>query len=268
MSRPTLYHIPICPFSQRIEILLALVGLEHAVDFELVDITVPRPDWLLKLTRGTTAMPVLKTAQGKVIKESLVILRYIQDVFGGEVLTRADPYERAVENMLITQASAFTGAGYRFVLNQDRGRRAEHEAAMLARYAELDAFLSHHSPAGPYLFEDFALAELVFTPIFQRFAFLPYYEDFELPGEPGYARVRAWRDACVDHPKAQQASREEIVKLYYDYAQGAGNGALLEGRARSSFVFEPRWSARPWPPRTKYTVAATDAELGLLAPGE
>ncbi len=62
---------------------------------------------------------------------------------------------------------------------------------------------------------------------------------------------------------AQQVTREEIVKVYYDYAKGAGNGAPLPGRSRSSFVFEPHWRTRPWPPRDKYTTSATDAELGL-----
>ena len=62
MSRkPVVYHIPVCPFSQRLKILLALRGQESAVDFEVVDITVPRSPELLKLTRGSTAMPILKT---------------------------------------------------------------------------------------------------------------------------------------------------------------------------------------------------------------
>jgi len=63
----------------------------------------------------------------------------------------------------------------------------------------------------------------------------------------------------VAHPAAQQVTKEEIVKVYYDYARGAGNGALLPGRDRSSFVFEPPWSSRPWPPKDKYAPAA----LGL-----
>jgi glutathione S-transferase len=96
-----------------------------------------------------------------------------------------------------------------------------------------------------------------------RFWFLEYYEGFDLP-ENGFARVRRWRDACLEHPAAQQVTREEIVKLYYDYAKGAGNGALLPGRQRSSFVFEPHWRSRPWPPEDKYRVSASDAELGLL----
>ena len=76
-------------------------------------------------------------------------------------------------------------------------------------------------------------------------------------------RLARWREACLSHPAAQQASREEIVKLYYDYAKGAGNGALLPGRSRSSFAFAPHWRDRPWPPADKYGHDATDAELGL-----
>ncbi len=60
--------------------------------------------------------------------------------------------------------------------------------------------------------------------------------------------------------------REQIVKLYCDYAKGAGNGALLPGRRQSSFTFEPDWRLRPWPPKDKYGYSAGDKELGLLLP--
>jgi len=66
------------------------------------------------------------------------------------------------------------------------------------------------------------------------------------------------------HPAARQVSHDEIVKLYYDYAVGLGNGALPPGRERSSFVFEPDWRDRPMPPRDKYDRIATDSELGLV----
>lgn len=125
-GRPTVYHIPVCPFSQRLEILLALKGLTDEVEFHKVDITQPRPQWLLDLTRGTTALPILVTPEGQVIKESLVILQYLEQTFG------------------------------------------------------------------------------------------------------------------------------------------AGNGALVPNRKMSSFVFEPHWQSRPWPPKAKYDVSASDRELGLL----
>ncbi len=42
MTRPIVYHIPVCPFSQRLEILLALKNKVDAVEFRVVDITRPQ----------------------------------------------------------------------------------------------------------------------------------------------------------------------------------------------------------------------------------
>ncbi len=41
-----------------------------------------------------------------------------------------------------------------------------------------------------------------------------------------YERVRRWYDACISHPAAQQVTKEEIVKVYYDYAKGSMRGVL------------------------------------------
>lgn len=265
MGGLTVFHIPVCPFCQRLEILLARKGLAGAVRFEVVDITKPRDPALLAKTRGTTALPVLEAEDGRILKESLVILQYLEDRFPEPRVAQRDPWRRAVENMLTVLCSDFVSAGYTMVMNQDRGKVAALRDRLLGIYAAIDAFLVQHAEgAGPFLFDDFGWAELVYTPLFMRFWFLDHYEGFVLPDEPRFARVRAWRDACLAHPDAQQTSREEIVKLYYDYAKGAGNGALLPGRTRSSFAFTPHWSARPWPPADKYGTSATDAELGLM----
>lgn len=263
-GKPIVYHIPVCPFSQRLEILLALKGLTDEVEFHKVDITQPRPQWLLDLTRGTTALPILVTPEGQVIKESLVILQYLEQTFADPPVACSDPYERAVENMMTAMEGPFTVTGYTFVMNRDPDRREQFEADMLGHYGKLNDFLVQYSPSGTFLFDRFGWAEAVFTPLFMRFWFLDYYEGFDLPGDDRYARVRKWRDACLAHPAAQQVSREEIVKLYYDYALGAGNGALVSGRKVSSFVFEPHWKSRPWPPKAKYIVSASDRELGLI----
>ena len=66
------------------------------------------------------------------------------------------------------------------------------------------------------------------------------------------------------HPATEQVTKEEIVKVYYDYALGSGNGALLGGRTVSSFAFTPSWQDRPWPPRNKYEGTASDKALGLV----
>lgn len=263
MTRPIVHHIPVCPFSQRLEILLTLKDRHDAVDFHVVDITRPRDPELLRKTRGTTALPVLELPDGRILKESLVLLDYLEAVHPEPAVAQRDPYRHAVEQMLVRLEGDFVNKGYGWVMSQDPARRDELRQGMLAQYARLNDFLLEHAPEGPFLFERFGWAETVFTPFFMRFWFLEYYEDFQLPADGRYERVRRWVEACLAHPAAQQVSKEEIVKLYYDYAQGAGNGALLPGRQKSSFVFEPHWRTRPWPPRDKYGRAASDAELGL-----
>jgi glutathione S-transferase len=262
MEKPIVYHIPVCPFSQRLEILLELKGIRDAVAFSVVDITRPRDPALLAKTRGTTALPVLETEDGRILKESLVLMRYVEDRFPQAPVAQADPYARALENMLIATEGDFVSAGYRFVMNQDKSSRDALASAMTAQYAKLDDFLQQHAPEGTFLFDRFGLAECVFTPMFMRFWFLDYYEGYDIP--ESLARVRRWRDACLAHPAARQVSREEIVKAYYDYALGAGNGALLPGRKHSSFAFAPHWKTRPWPPKDKWNGTASDAALGLL----
>lgn len=264
-AKHIVYHIPVCPFSQRLEILLALRGQADAVEFRVVDITKPRDPELLEKTRGTTALPVLETPEGTILKESLVILRYLDEMLDGPMLRRSDPGEHAIESMLIAKEGAFTMAGYLFVMNQDRDRRSEFNDKLLALYRDINGFLIDQNPDGPWLFDDFGLAEAVFTPMFKRFWFLDYYEGFQLPDGDAYDRVRAWRAACMAHPATDQVTEEEIVKLYYDYALGAGNGALVDGRAVSSFAFTPDWQDRPWPPRDKYAGTASDKALGLVA---
>lgn len=261
MTMPIVYHIPACPFSQRLEILLELKGLRGAVGFEVVDITKPRSPELLAKARGSTALPVLETDDGGIIKESLVILRYLEDAYPQPPVAQADPYRRAVENMLIAMEGDLTVAGYRFLMNRDEAQRDRLAAAVEAQYDRLDDFLRWQSPDGTYLFDQFGLAEAVFTPIFMRFWFLEYYEGFGIPER--LTRLRRWHDACLSHPAAQQVTREEVVKLYYDYSLGAGNGALPSGRTVSSFAFQPEWQKRPWPPKRKWGPPATDAELGL-----
>lgn len=266
--KPIVYHIPICPFCQRLEVLMELKGMSDAVRYEVVDITKPRDPHILELTGGSTALPVMELEEGRSLKESLILMEYLEDRFSDPQIRRTDPYERAVENFLVSMEGDIVEAGYRFVMNQDRERRDELCEAYLDAYRELDEFLREYgSSDGPWLFERFGWAEAVYTPFFQRFVFVDYYEGVDIPETSEFDRVRAWRDACVEHPSAQQTSDEEVIKLYYDYAQGAGNGELVDGRDYSSFVFEPDWRERPMPPKDKYSESATDAELGLVQAG-
>lgn len=263
----SLYHIPICPFCQRLEILAELKGVGD-ITFEVVDITKPRDPHILALTGGSTALPVMELEHGRALKESLVLMAYLDHRYPDVAVRREDPYEAAIEHLMVTMEGPFTLSGYLFVMNNDRDKREALRERYLQVHRDLNDFLVRHASGdGPWLFDRFGWAEAVFTPMFQRFWFVAYYEGVDIPETEAFARVRAWRDACVMHPAAQQASREEIIKRYYDYARGAGNGALPEGRRVSTFAFEPRWQDRPWPPKDKFRPGASDQELGLTKRG-
>jgi glutathione S-transferase len=228
-------HIPGCPFSERVEILLALKGLEDILAHHDIDISKPRPDWLLRKTRGTTALPALMLENGETLKESMVIMRYFEDRFPQVRVARADPYEHGVEQMLCATDGAFTGAGYRMILNRDPDSRDALKAEVDAQYARLDAFLRDYATGPDFLFDRFGWAEVAFAPMFKRLWFLEYYEDYTVPQH--LTRVLRWREAQLAHSAvASRHTHRELMTLYYDYAQGGGNGRLPEGRKVSSFT--------------------------------
>lgn len=266
------HHLPACPFAQRLQILLELKGRRDQVEFKAVDITQPRAPELLVLRGGTNALPVLELSDGTVLGDSLVILRYLDASLVHHPVAQVDPLRHAVENMLVSHERDFGEAGFRMLMNREPHRREALHERLLMQYARLDEVLRRfdspgaHGMAGataPWLWQHFGWAEAVFTPLFMRFWCLGYYEDFELPDDARFARVRAWEQACIAHPAAQQVTREEVVKLYFDYALGVDNGALAQGRTRSSLAPLPHWSTRPWPPRDKYGAAVSDLALGL-----
>lgn len=261
-GKMVIYHIPGCPFSERVEILAELKDLNEVFEDMEIDISRPRPDWLLAKTRGSTKLPAMTLENGETLKESMVIMRYLEDRFQEPPVAQRDPYRHAVEGMLCSLDMAFAGAGYRMILNRDRGQRDECRAEVDAQYARLDDFLSYYAPDRDYLFDDFGWAEAAFAPMFKRLWFLEYYEDYRIPVK--LKRVQRWREACVNHHAARRRTHEELIKLYYDYSQGGGNGRIPEGREVSSFTLEPHWSSRPMPPRDKWGHAASDAELGLV----
>ncbi len=256
----TLYHFPGCPYSERVEILLHLKGLAGEIDDFEVDISQPRPAWLLQKTGGSTALPVLERGTD-ILRESAVILRYLDSQFPERQVRHPDPMHHATESLLGQMDSSFAKAGYAMLLNQDAAKREELRIAFDAQYQLLDLFLKRHGGRGPFLFDEFGWAEVMLTPLIKRLETLAYYENYQIPDT--LDRVKIWHGACLSHPAAQSRRVEEILKLYYDYSRGIGGGKLVPGREKSSFSINVPWHSRPMPPRSKWVVGATDQELGL-----
>lgn len=257
----TLYHFPGCPFSERVEIALALKGRAGDLRDVEVDMSSPRPAWLLEKTGGATALPALETPRGTLL-ESAAIVRYVDAALPGERVADPDPYRHALEEMMVAAGGGLSAAGYRMIQNQDRAQRDALAREVDAAFAKLDAFLRRYAGHDTWLSGRFGWAETMLTPIMKRLWFLEYYEDYQVPRS--LERLCRWRDACLAHPAAQARGFEEIVKLYHDYSRGFGSGKVPAGRTKSSFTLDPHWSTRPMPPRDKWAPAPDDATLGLL----
>lgn len=250
MNKPIIYHIPVCPFSQRVEILLACKGLSDAVEFRVIDITEPRPGWLLEKTGDTTALPILETEAGGILKESLVILRYVEERWTKPRIARADPFERGIERLFISREGPFGMAGYRYVMNTDRAKTEGRREALLGHYRWLGEMLEQHNADGTWLFDRFGLPEIVYTPLMMRFWFLEHYEGFALPETPDYDRVRRWRAACIQHPAAQQvcyeADCEALLRLrcWGGQRRAARRTKEVEFRVRAKLARPPHATLR------------------------
>ena len=259
-QRLIMYNFPGCPFSERLEILMALKGRSAALVSIDIDLSAPRPAWLLAKTQGSTALPAMDVA-GATLKDSMVLMRYLDTAFADHPVAQPDPFRHALESMLAASYAGLSAAGYKMIQNRARAQCAPLRLAVDAQFGALDAFLRHYSPDGEFLFERFGWAETILTPVFKRLWFLDYYEQYQIPAQ--YQRLLRWRTACLAHPATQARSHNDLMKLYYDYSQGAASGRLAPGRSVSSFALAPALDLRPMPPPDKWQ-AATDRGLGLL----
>jgi glutathione S-transferase len=102
--------------------------------------------------------PILELPDGRILKESLVLMRFLDEVRPGRPVAEPDPYRRAVEGMLTRLESEFVVQGYTWVMNRDASRREALQEGMLKQYQRLGDFLSEHSPSGTFLFDEFGWA--------------------------------------------------------------------------------------------------------------
>lgn len=113
------YYIFVCLFFQRLEIFLVLWGFDDVVEFCVVDIIKLCDFVLLVKIWGMMVLFVMEMFDGQIVKESLVILWYLDEVLDGLFLWCVDLVEYVIELMLVVCEGLFMMVGYLFVMNQD-----------------------------------------------------------------------------------------------------------------------------------------------------
>ena len=200
-SLPTLVSHALCPYVQRVAIVLHEKGL--AFERRTVDLA-HKPAWFLALSPlGKT--PVLQV-RGEALFESAVICEYLDEV-AMPPLHPQDPLQRARHRAWMEFGSAVLntiGAFY----------AAPHEAALQAsaqqlhgRFVQLEQALAQRGGPGPYFAgADFCMVDAVFGPVFRYFDVidtLPGVVDLGL--WRGVPQVADWRQALAQRASVRQA---------------------------------------------------------------
>ena len=105
-----LYSCPICPYAERTRLILALKNVPYdEINIHLKD----QPDWFTTRINRYHQVPVAEV-DGKLIRESLIIFDYIDQVYGGgSSLWPTDPYLKAKARLIVNDfGNNFTGAWY------------------------------------------------------------------------------------------------------------------------------------------------------------
>jgi glutathione S-transferase len=93
----TLFHLPLCPFSRKVRVVLK----EKNLDFELKHERVweRRADYLEM--NPAAEVPVLVESDGRVIVDSAVICEYLEEVYRDRLLLAIDPVDRVEIRRLV-----------------------------------------------------------------------------------------------------------------------------------------------------------------------
>lgn len=243
-----IYSMWACPYAQRTRILLELKQLPYQL--VEVDLTKPRPDWFLALN-PTGKVPVVEH-EGHVLNESSLINEYLDEAYPQVPALAGSPYQRFAARTLVEFCnSRFAPNMYRALMEQDDGRRAKAQKQASADWLALEVLLERFDMQEGSVSGQFGMAELTYAPFFERYVLNDYYWGFQPSKQPGLARVQRWREAVLAHPAVTRTgiAPDDYIKLYEDYAYGCSNGAVPEGRARSSFDLSVPLAERPMPAR-------------------
>ncbi len=219
-SRLTLISHPLCPFVQRVAIVLR----EKRVPFAQIHIDLSnKPDWFLALSPAGK-VPLLKLERGtdpeSVLFESMAICEYLEDAYRDQSIHPVDPLRRAQHRAWIEFSSAMLMDAWGYLNATDRAVATAKAADLRKKLARFEAELSD----GPYFARaDFSMVDAVTAPVFRYFDIL----ENEIPDDifGGLKHVVRWRCALAERPSVRDAVVADYAVRFRAHLKK--HGALL-----------------------------------------
>lgn len=196
-----LYTSQICPYAHRARLVLSAKGIEHErVEIDLRDM----PRWYRELSPNQS-VPLL-VHDDRVIPESLIIMQYLDEEFGGLKLTPEDAYGRArLRLALEAVGSRLVGKILPAFKNADPVLPPDSEL-----WAGLEEGLDEEGPF--WLGSRLTLVDLAAYPWFERWPLIEQSTGRKLNLPP---RLKRWLNAVSTQPAVLKEARPS--QFYLDY---------------------------------------------------
>ncbi|KAG7964635.1 hypothetical protein I3843_09G180600 [Carya illinoinensis] len=186
-----LYSCYTCPFAQRVWITRNFKGLQDEIKLKVY------PE---------NKVPALEH-NGKVIGESLDLIKYVDSNFGGPSLLPEDPAKREFAEELITYTDTFNKTVYTSFKGdtvKEAGPAFDHLENALHKFDD-----------GPFFLGQFSLADIAFVPFVERFQIF-LSEVFKYDITAGRPKLAKWIEEInkIDAYKQTKTDPIELVDFY------------------------------------------------------
>ena len=207
MSRIELYGSALCPFAQRVRLVLAEKGLE-ATEIE-INLRNKPADFLALSPAGKVPLLV---HNGVRVWASAVINEYLDESFPDHPLLPKAPAQRALARVWTSFADREVyEPTHRLLLCSDTNIQAKisGQLAEALRFLERHALAAHDVPY--WLGDEFTLADIAFFPWFEQLAVLERFRKFRVPAE--CSRIFAWRETVARRQRVRSAAKSSDFYL-------------------------------------------------------
>lgn len=201
-----LYTSYACPFAQRVWITRNYKGLQDKIELVPLDLA-NRPAWYKENVYPENKVPSLEH-NGKVIGESLDLIKYVDSNFEGPSLSPYDPDKKKFLEELLSYVDKFVGT----VFTSFKGDPTK-EAGAAFDYLE-DALKRYDGPF--FLGQDFSLADIAYIPFVERFQIF-FSEMFKYDITSGRPKLTAWIEEVnkIDaYKQTKKVDPKQLVEYY------------------------------------------------------
>ncbi|KAF6156725.1 hypothetical protein GIB67_000082 [Kingdonia uniflora] len=194
-----LYISLICPYAQRAWIARNYKGLQDKIKLVPLDLS-NRPAWYKEKVYPPNKVPSLEH-NGKIIGESLDLLKYLDSSFEGPSLLPDDPAKREFAEELLLYTDTF-GRGVIVSLKGDTD--------VGAPYDHLETALSKFDD-GPFFLGQFSLVDIAYAPFIERYHPLTLdVKKYDITA--GRPKLTAWIEE-LNKIEAYQQTKRDLAEL-------------------------------------------------------